>query len=155
GIVEREHATARERDAVERDHGRVVHEGERAERERLRHFERLRDEQEVALVPAVGDEPRPRRQDEDRPELARRQQANGKAALRQMQDEQRQADDRQPVPAVGNELPEEEEPEVAALQRRERATGPRGTRFARYTRGVVGSVVANRRARRASRAAAR
>ena len=107
--------------AYRREHGRVVHERQRGERDRLGHLEALRDEEEVPLVRSVGDRARPDRQQQDRSVLAGDEESDrdrrcssggGSSSVN--------ATFVEPVAGVGHQLPDEEQPEVADAKRRER-----------------------------------
>jgi hypothetical protein len=124
GVVEREHAATCCSDDEECPQPDVGQEREHRQRCRLRHLQALRHVEQVALVRPVGDHAGPRRQDEHRAELAGGQQPNGDTASGAVQHQQRDRHHRQPVAAVGDELPDEEQPEVAHPQRRERAPAP-------------------------------
>ena len=80
-VVERDGAAADERDEVDGEHRRVAAERERGERERLRHRDDLHDDEQLALVGAVGDEAGPRAEHEHRRELAGGEHADREAAL--------------------------------------------------------------------------
>ena len=75
----------------------------------------------LRLSCAVDDHAGPRRQQQDRAELARRQHADRDSAAGAVEHEERQGDHRQPVARVGNRLADEEQPEVPRPERRERA----------------------------------
>ena len=62
-------------EAVDRRDGRVAREHDSGERERLQHRERLHDDQQLALVGAVGDGAGPGAEQEHRAELAGGEQA--------------------------------------------------------------------------------
>ena len=68
-VVERDRHAADERDREDLPDLRVPAERERRQRERLHHRDRLHDQQQLALVGAVGDEPGPRAEDQHRAEL--------------------------------------------------------------------------------------
>src|SRR5262249_14238085 len=67
-----------------------------------------------------GDRARPRRQQQDRSELRGRERTDREAAVREVQHEQGEGDDSEPVARVRHELAEEEQTEVAIAQRQER-----------------------------------
>ena len=73
-------------------------------------------EQQPALLRPVGDETGAGADEQHRPELRRRQQTEGDAAVRQLQHQKRLRDQRQPVADLGDELAAEEEAEVADPQ---------------------------------------
>ena len=135
GVVDGQEATADRGRHEERAERCVGHEGERRQHERLAHLEALSDVEQPALVAAVDDGAGPRREQEDRSELARGERADRHAAARPVEDEQRERNERQPVAGVGDGLAEEEQPEVARSQRRQRA--PDEARFRRGDDDVV------------------
>ena len=101
------------------------------QRERFAHLERLRNEEEVALVGSVNDHASPRRQQQNRPILARHQQADSYSAAGAVQDKEGQSDICQPVAALGNCLAKEEQPEVTRPKGQEGSSHkaePRGKR---------------------------
>ena len=104
-------------------HRRVAAEGEGGQHEGLGHGDGLHDEQQLALVGAVGDQAGPRPDEQHGAELGGGEDAEGDAAVGELQDEQRLGDERQPVADLGDELAGEEEPEVAELQRPEGVAG--------------------------------
>jgi len=87
--------------------------------EGLRHGDELHDQQQLALIGAVGDQAGPRADQQDWAELRRRQPAEVHAVVGELQDEQGLGDQRQPVADLRDPLPGEEQPEVAGLERRE------------------------------------
>lgn len=123
GVVEREHAAAGQRGGVERHQRGVADERQRAQGEGLAHLQRLGDVEQHPLVEPVGDHPSPRGQHQDRTELARREYPDREPAARAVQHEQRQGHHGEPVPAVGDQLTDEEQSEVPHPKRRERSAG--------------------------------
>ena len=85
----------------------------RGQREGLEHGERLHPQEQPSLVRTVGHQPGEGADDQHRPELRRREQPEGEAAVRQLEHQQRLRDQRQPVPDLGDELAGEEQSEVA------------------------------------------
>ena len=122
-VVERHCETTGERDRVDRGDRRGVHQGECGEHERLHHREELDDDEQPALVGAVGDEPCERAEQQDRAELERGEQPDRDAAVGQAEDEEGLGDERQPVADLRDQLSAEEQAEVADVQRAERLLG--------------------------------
>ena len=83
----------------------------------------LHDDEQLALVGAVGDEAGPGAEHQHRAELAGREHADGEAAVGEVQDEQGLGDERQPVADLRDQLAEEEQAEVADVQRLEGVAG--------------------------------
>mgnify|MGYP003345587101 CR=1 FL=1 len=72
---------------------------------------------------AVGDEPGPRTEHEDRAELRGGQHAERHAGVGEVQDEQGLGDERHPVADLRDDLPAEEQAEVAGAEGAERLAG--------------------------------
>ena len=94
-------------------------ERQRGEGERLRHRDRLHDQEQLALVGAVGDQAGPRTEQQDRAEL-RAASAERDAVVGELQDQQGLRDEREPVADLRDQLTAEEQAEVANVQRLER-----------------------------------
>src|SRR5262249_26268091 len=69
------------------------------------------------FVAPIGDESGPRTEQQDRPELRGRERAQRHAVVRELEDEQRLGDERQPVADLRDQLSREEEPEVSDPER--------------------------------------
>ena len=98
-------------------------EGEGGQDERLRHGDGLHDEEQPALVRAVGDQPRPGAEHQHRPELGRRQRTKGDPVVGELQHQQGLGHQGQPVAHLGDQLAPEEEPEVTDVERPEGLAG--------------------------------
>jgi hypothetical protein len=130
-VVEREQTAARHRDREEDRQRHVRQERQHGEHGRLRHLEALGQVEQMPLVHPVGDDTGPGREHQHRAELAGREQPDGDTAAGAVQHQQRQRQHGQPVAAVGDQLADEEQPEVAHPQGGERPVHPgRGGRGA-------------------------
>ena len=94
-----------------------------AKHEGLHHGQRLHDDQQAALVGAVGHEPGEGADEENGAELGGGQRPEGVAAIGQPEHEQGLGDEGQPVPHLGDELATEEEAEVPVIERPEDVVG--------------------------------
>ncbi len=116
GIVDREHEAAesdhREHhprlDGAEGGQGEEQHRGDR--------HSGLGDDQELALVEAVGERAAEGTEEEDPRELQGGGEADGEAGARQSEDEPELGDDLHPVAGQGDDLPAEVEAVIADLE---------------------------------------
>ncbi len=95
-------------------------EGQDGQADRLGHLQALGHQQQAPLVRPVGDRPGPGRQQQDRAELEAGQDPHAQAAPGEPEHQQGEGDVGQPVAGVGDQLPDEEQPEVAVPQGQER-----------------------------------
>ncbi len=130
-VVERQQRSAHEGERIQHRDRWMRQERQDGERHGLRHLEALGHQQHATLVRAVRHRAGPRREHDQRSELARRERTDGKAAVRKLQHEQDEHDVRELVARVGDELADEEQPEVVGRERLEGVAqrGPRSTAY--------------------------
>ncbi len=128
-VVEGQEHAAREGERVQHDERRMGQEREDGERGGLSHLEALRHEQRATLVRPIRHRAGPRREHDQRPELAGGERADGEAAVSELEHEQDQRDVRELVAGIRDQLADEEEPEVVGRERLEGLAerGPRAT----------------------------
>ena len=142
-VVDRERQAEHEHDRVEHPELHDAREVDHREQHGHRGHGRLRDEQDGALVEAVRDHSSPHAEQERRDELERNGEPDGEAAVvREVQHQPAQGDGLHPGTALGDQLTNEEQPEVPDVQRLERA--PQAHWASSWSRSRSGSARARR-----------